>query len=585
MKHFGKLLLCGFASLALSAAAVEPTEEIRSMASNYYAYPYPTNPLPVLTESPAGYKPFHIEHYGRHGSRWHIGNNAYNRPINLLLPAERNGKLTPRGKELLSQLRKIREEAEGRDGELTQVGADQHRGIAKRMFSNFPDVFADSARIDARSSVVIRCILSMDNELQELKAANPKLRITSDASAKDMVYIAEEALGGIDTAYFNAYKNYSKDVLKDFHKNHPDSYDFLKVIVNDEQFAKDSLNRSSLLHYLFNIAANAQSHYGMPAPYDIFTEEEIANRWLYNNARWFLSDGNTRYNGNLQPYTQQNLLRNFIESADTAINNGGNGANLRFGHEVIVLPFTVLLELDDFGKEINDLEEVAGQWKNSDVFPMGCNIQMVFYKPENEKATADNVLVKVLLNEKECRLPVSTDSAPYYSWAKLRQYYMDKLASMPDGRPSAPKYTVGSKVDDILGKDADGKEVRLKDFKGKKVALVFYPKDNSKNCTAEMCNIRDNWTQLAKAGYAVVGVSPDSGESHKRFAEEYDLPQTLVSDGDHSLAEKFGVWKILPGEKPKMGVKRTTFIISKKGKIEKVIDEVDSENHAMQILR
>lgn len=571
-------------ALGLPALAVTPTEDIRKMASNYYAYPYPANPLPELTPSPAGYVPFHMEHYGRHGSRWHIGKNAYNKPVELLLPAERNGKLTPRGQQLLDQLRKIRNDAQGRDGELTQVGADQHRGIAKRMLVNFPEIFADSARIDARSSVVIRCILSMDNELQELKAANPSLRITSDASAKDMIYIAEEALEGIDTAYFKAYNNYTKDVLKDFHKNHPDSYDFLKVIVNDEQFAKDSLNASSLLHYLFNIAANAQSHYDMPAPYDIFTEEEITNRWLYNNARWFLSDGNTRYNGNLQPFTQQNLLRNIIESADTAINNGGNGANMRFGHEVIVLPFTALLELDDFGKEINDLEEVVGQWQNHSIFPMGCNIQMIFYRPENEKATPDNVLVKILLNEKECRLPVSTDSAPYYSWATLRQYYLDKLAAMPDGRPVPPTYTVGSKVDDMLGMTADGKPVRLKDLKGKKIALVFYPGDYSDLGAKEMYNIRDNWTQLKKAGYTVVGISPDNKLSHKNFAEKNDIPQILITDSDHSLAEKFGVWKIVGDKTPKMGVQPTTFILSKKGKIERKIEDVDVENHARQIL-
>lgn len=579
-----KIILCGFAAVTMPMMAVVPNENIRSMASNYYAYPYPANPLPELTATPEGYVPFHIEHYGRHGSRWHIGKNAYNRPVDLLLPAERNGKLTPRGKELLAQLRKIQQDAKGRDGELTQVGADQHRGIVKRMFANFPEVFADSARVDARSSVVIRCILSMDNELQELKAANPKLRITSDASAKDMVYIAEEALEGIDTAYFKAYTNYAKDVLKDFHNNHPDSYQFLNVIVNDPQFAKDSLNASSLLHYLFNIAANAQSHYDMPAPYDIFTEEEIQNRWLYNNARWYLSDGNTRYNGNLQPFTQQNLLRNIIESADTAINNGGNGANLRFGHEVIVLPFTTLLELDNFGKEINDLEEVAGQWKNSDVFPMGCNIQMVFYKPTDQPATADNVLIKILLNEKECSLPVSTDNAPYYSWKDLRQYYLDKLASMPDGKPAAPVFTVGSKVNGAIGKDVSGKEVKFNDFKGKKIALIFYPKDGSKKCTAEMCGVRDNWKQLKKAGYTVIGVSPDSRGSHQKFAEENNLPQILIADIDHSLAEKFGVWQILDGETPKMGVKRTTFLISKNGKVESVIEDVDVENHADQIL-
>lgn len=576
-----KILFCFLLISAFPALAVDPSEDIRKMASNYYAYPYPSNTLPTLTAAPEGYTPFHMEHYGRHGSRWHIGKNAYNKPVNLLLPAERNGKLTPRGKTLLAQLRKIQNDAQWRDGELTQVGADQHRGIARRMYKNFPEIFSDSARVDARSSVVIRCILSMDNELQELYAANPNLKITSDASAKDMIYIAEEALEGIDTTYFKAYSNYTKDVLKDFQKNHPDSYDFIKVIVNEEQFAKDSLNVPSLFHYLFNIAANAQSHYDMPAPYDIFTEEEIANRWLYNNARWFLSDGNTRYNGNLQPYTQQNLLRNIIESADTAINNGGNGANMRFGHEVIVLPFAALLELDDFGMEINDLEEVAEKWRNFEVFPMGCNIQMVFYRPESESPSPDNVLVKVLLNEKECRLPIATDNYPYYSWSQLRQYYIDKLAAMPDGVPSIPEYRVGSKVDNVLGKDINGKPVRLKDLQGKKVALVFYPNVNADKDAEAMSGIRNNWDQLRKTGYSVVGVSPSSSASLRRVSEENKLPQILISDADHRISEKFGVWGIIPGETPKMGVKTAAFIIAKNGKIEKVVDDEELKSFGL----
>ncbi len=142
---FGALLLFAF----MQALAVVPTDEIRAKASNYYAYPYPAKPLPELTAAPEGYIPFHMEHYGRHGSRWHIGKNAYNKPVELLLPAERNSKLTPRGKELLAQLRKIQKDAQGRDGELTQVGADQHRGIARRMYKNFPEIFENSALIGA----------------------------------------------------------------------------------------------------------------------------------------------------------------------------------------------------------------------------------------------------------------------------------------------------------------------------------------------------------------------------------------------------------------------------------------------------
>ncbi|MDE5837293.1 MAG: histidine-type phosphatase, partial [Paramuribaculum sp.] len=131
-----KLSLFAFAATAaLTSVAVEPNEQVMQWASNYYAYPYTNAPAPKLTPAPNGYKPFHIEHYGRHGSRWHIGAGMYKTPVAMLEVAERNGKLTPRGAEVLAQLKEIEVQSRGRDGELTPLGAAQHRGIAKRMIA------------------------------------------------------------------------------------------------------------------------------------------------------------------------------------------------------------------------------------------------------------------------------------------------------------------------------------------------------------------------------------------------------------------------------------------------------------------
>lgn len=603
IKHFRGFAALAFSLLTLTASAVVPTEEIRQKGSNYYAYPYPANQLPQLTPAPAGYEPFHIEHYGRHGSRWHIGKNAYNRPVEYLLPAERNGKLTPRGVELMAQLRKYQKEAATRDGELTQVGADQHRGIARRMMANFPEVFADSARIDARSSVVIRCILSMDNELQEMKAANPRLRVTSDASEGDMRYIANDDIDGMDGAYYNAYVNYASEHANAFSRVHPVEFTFLDEIISDPQFAKDSIKASSLYHYLFIIAANAQSHYDMPVIYDILDEEGINRRWLYNNVSWYTRDGNTRLNGNLQPYTQQSLLRNFIESADTALNNGGNGANLRFGHEVIVLPFVSLLELDDYGKEWNDMEKVAPNWKNYEVFPMGANIQMVFYRPVNNGE--GDVLVKVLLNEKEARFPVKTDTYPYYKWNDVRQYYLDKLSKIPSGHPAPAKYEVGSKVAGEIGIASNGVTVGFNKYKGKKLALVFCPQGGGKDTKKMIASLEENASRLKKAGWNVVCVTPDSPETLAAFAEKENVSLPLVSDMAHYVSEDFGLWKITGKQKKKdaqaggvttstedekskskakMGVDPSLVLINKKGVVEKIKEIKHESATAEEIL-
>lgn len=146
---------------------------------------------------------------------------------------------------------------------------------------------------------------------------------------------------------------------------------------------------------------------------------------------------------------------------------------------------------------------------------------------------------------------------------------------------------VGDKVPDLLGLDADGKEVRLSDYPSKKIILYFYPKDSTSGCTAEACSMRDNLDNLAKEGYQVIGVSVDSADSHKKFAAKNDLKFPLISDTDHKLVEQMGVWgeKSMYGRKY-MGTFRTTFIISPDGVIEKIFlpKQIKTKTHAEQIL-
>ena len=139
----------------------------------------------------------------------------------------------------------------------------------------------------------------------------------------------------------------------------------------------------------------------------------------------------------------------------------------------------------------------------------------------------------------------------------------------------------------MLGYDAEGKEVRLSDAPDRKTILYFYPKDNTSGCTAEACSMRDNLPELTAEGYRVVGVSVDSAESHKKFAEKNNLPFTLIADTDHKLVEQMGVWgeKSMYGRKY-MGTMRTTFIISPDGTIEHIFlpKQIKTKTHATQIL-
>ena len=143
----------------------------------------------------------------------------------------------------------------------------------------------------------------------------------------------------------------------------------------------------------------------------------------------------------------------------------------------------------------------------------------------------------------------------------------------------------GSKAPDFKAKDQNGNTISLKDYRGKRVALYFYPHDNTPTCTTQACNIRDNFALLKKAGIVVIGVSIDTEKSHKKFEEKFQLPFALVADPDRKIVEAYGVW----GLKKFMGrefdgTHRVTFLINEKGIIEHIIDKVKSKEHSAKIL-
>lgn len=147
------------------------------------------------------------------------------------------------------------------------------------------------------------------------------------------------------------------------------------------------------------------------------------------------------------------------------------------------------------------------------------------------------------------------------------------------------KLKIGDKSPKFKGLDQNGDPIGLEDFKGKKLVLYFYPKDNTPGCTAESCDLRDNYQELLKRGYEVVGISSDSAKKHQNFIKKYDLPFRLIADVDKSIHEQFGTWaeKQMFGRKY-MGTVRTTFIIDENGVLEEIIEKVDTKAHTLQIL-
>lgn len=145
--------------------------------------------------------------------------------------------------------------------------------------------------------------------------------------------------------------------------------------------------------------------------------------------------------------------------------------------------------------------------------------------------------------------------------------------------------TIGDTAPDFTSTDQNGDTVRLSDYRGRRVALYFYPKDDTPGCTAQACSLRDNYGDLQAAGYEVLGVSIDNQASHRKFADKYDLPFRLVADTDKQVVEAYGVWQEKSNYgRTYMGIVRTTFVIDEQGIITDIIGKIDTKNHAKQLL-
>ena len=424
------LLLFSFLLSALVASAQTAKEEIYAdvlkAGSNHMAYQVPTQPL---TKAPKGYTPFYMSHYGRHGSRWLLNENDYLNVLRPLRRAKELGVLTPLGMEALEKLERFHPCTIDRLGDLSDIGEQQHHGIGKRMTEHFPEIFkGKEAQVDARSTVVVRCILSMTAECEELTAFNPQLKIHNDVSEAFQYYLNHD--------FSRRLRNASRDrgrIVEEYRKKYTHPERFCRALFTDESFWNDEDFRPrAYMRAMAGVVSNMQSHGCGEDLWHLFTKEEIYDLWKIVNIDWYLGYGAAPQTGSIMQFNQANLLRNIIETTDTvmASKTYKNGATLRFGHEVCVMPLACLMELDSCGRQVEDLDHLEDQWVNYRIYPMGCNIQLVFY---HSKKASDPILVKALLNEKETTLPVPTNQYPYYKWDDLRAYYLKKLEEFEKG--------------------------------------------------------------------------------------------------------------------------------------------------------
>ncbi len=399
--------------------SVSALDQLKANPRKAYGNDYPYTQEDVqLTKAPRGYKAFYISHYARHGSRYFWSDHLYKDLDTLLTAAHQNHQLTDRGDTFYHQFMDIRDELMTGVTELTEVGWQQHQGIARTMFNRFPEVFKQGGDVLAISSLVGRCVISMSAFCQELVQCNPKLEIREQSSRFTLD-------GVVPTDRQNPAR-------REFPRVHP------RYEQHRDQFKHESTLRQDITARVFTstegLKGNARriggelldlytslpsiGHEGLMD--GIVSDEEIAADWEASNLG--------SYSWVFGPqYEMIPILEDIIAKADAVISGSVKRvADLRFGHDTCIGPLTVLMGINGADRDPEDPYEVKNCYQNWETCKAS-NIQLVFYRG---KGGADDILVKCLLNGCEASLPVPTTTYPYYRWTDFRNFYQQRCASV-----------------------------------------------------------------------------------------------------------------------------------------------------------
>ena len=384
---------------------------------------YPDSIKTTLTPAPEGKKAFYISHYGRHGSRYISSRSGYDIPYMMMLHADSLDELTPTGHRVLQEMNSIMRNTEDRWGELTGIGKREIENIGRRMAERFPEVLCPGANVKAISTIVPRCIESMGSFTMKMLQVCPQLNITLQASERTQWYMNHQDR--------KMRRNYltpeAKKALDAYTATRMGNTRLMELVFKNPDIVKEFINEEDLSYYLMKMVLfqNNISYNSNKNLMDLFDAEDLYLMWQVDNVYWYLQHGACKLNGGNRPYSQRYLLRQLIADADSCLRLERPGAQLRFGHETVLLPLVCLIGVNGYNLATDNLEELEEKgWWSSSVFPMGSNLQFIFYR----SGIKDNdVLFKVLLNEEEATLPLQTDVAPYYHWNDFRQYCLDLL--------------------------------------------------------------------------------------------------------------------------------------------------------------
>ena len=412
---------------AVSAAAQTIRDELRSdvrrVAGRSYALTLTDTPQD--TPPPAGKHPYYINHFGCPTAYYLDRPSYYNDPFKTLSRADSLGKLTELGRDVLRRVALLRSDSQNRTGELTASGRQQARDLARQMVKRLPEMFTDSTYIDGRSIVQNHCLLTLGETVVELSRAHHPMRLNSEASHHFQRWLnpQDQKLDHqrTDSLAMVRYAEFTTRWA-------PDNTRLMAALFSDADYAK-RIDAAALGRQLFDLACFSQYEEmnGGTSLYDLFTPEELHRHWLRRNAWAYIRYGGCTLNGGHQPYTQRSSLWNLLHISDSITRLDYPVVHLRYTHESVVMSLICLMELDDYGLQTDCLDslETLG-WADYRIAPLGGGLMMVHYRTDKNDP---DPLVRVLLNNREARLPIPTDCAPYYHWKDVKRYYLRKLYS------------------------------------------------------------------------------------------------------------------------------------------------------------
>lgn len=413
-------ILCAFSASAQTPSAREAIEADPLKAGGVYAlYDFAD---PELTPAPKGYTPFYISHYGRHGARYIEFQGFNDKVLNLFANAERDGKLTPYGKDLYARVQAHYDQTRHHVGDLSEKGWEQHKRIAQRIGAAYPEVFGAGTEVSASSTLLMRCAMSMSSFCLSLKDMYPGLRITESASVSTLDELNPHAK--LNPHYRGVDPNDGKMSYLDpwggcyltFGREHVayeailgrifTSMDYLRTLGEPLLFVSD----------LYNFIMNAQDTDTGVDMMDAFLPSELYGLWEWDNYWYWLTFGGDRY-------TDMPVLEHFLDRCEEDMALGRPFVRLRFGHDSIVIALLTMLKADGMGRMPESADAIPEVFRSYEI-PMASTLYFVFYRNR-----AGDVIFKLVHNDREVTLPLQSVSGKYYRWDDLRSSCRDLVAA------------------------------------------------------------------------------------------------------------------------------------------------------------